>query len=175
MRKPWLIVPQAFVDGPERNLLQLAASLPTPVDNLRYELEGLGVDISTPSQLFTLAEHRGSACYLYHGHKLVQFQQPAQRRTDHPRSIVASVFSGRLYLYANAASFAAEDAKRHPGARVGVEVVEARGSLTQPQKGERHDPTKDIDAFEPYPWHLEVGDVPSGCYWVEARCAHGGM
>ena len=120
MWKPWLIVPEAFVDGPERNLLQLAAALPMPVDDLWYELEGLGLDATTPSDLFKLAEHRGSACYLYHGHKLHLWDQPTQRRADRPRSIVASIFSGRLYLYADAAGFVAEDAKRHPGARVGA-------------------------------------------------------
>ena len=70
MWKPWMIVPEAFVDGPERNLLQLAAALQMPVDDMRYALEGLGLDFFVDRQLFKLAEHLGSACYLYHGHRL---------------------------------------------------------------------------------------------------------
>jgi hypothetical protein len=100
MWKPWLITSVSFVDGPERNLLQLAAALQLAVDDLRYELDGLGLDPGKPADLFKFAQSRGSAVYLYRGHRLYQWDQPTERRTDHPLSIVASVYSGRLYLYA---------------------------------------------------------------------------
>ena len=80
---------EAFSDSPARNLLQLAAALQMPVNDMRYALQGLGLDLSVDRQLLKLAEHLGSACYVYHGHKLHLCDQPTQRRTDHPLSIVA--------------------------------------------------------------------------------------
>ena len=175
MWKPELVVAEAFDESPGRLVRQLSEALSLPRDDIQFALDHLGLDAesSLPRDLFGLAGHFRIACYLYHGRKLMQHHHPDCARHDRP-AIVAAVYSGRLFIYKGAAAFAAEDAKRHPNAAVGAAVVAPRPGVRL-QKGERHEPSRDEDCFEEFPWDLDIAHIPAGCYWVQSRCEHGGI
>ena len=154
---PELIVPEAFTNDKFRVPRQVAVALDRPLNDV---LSRLG-DWQTSSQwskvLIQLAEDLEISCYVYHGNRLIDFQL----RSSHKASLVFSVWSGHVYLYKGAGSYAEEHAKHRT-------LNPRSGPSTSLVKAERHVPAN-VDEFMEFPWALaerDLANVPAGRYWV---------
>ena len=180
LRCPELIVKEAFEEHPLRVTRQIAAATGVTVGEVLETFRVMKAETEwdpslgyTPQDIFEYAKCTEVGAYLYNGGRL---ERAEQRHNKDKTAIVFTVWCDVAYFYKGLGPRARDDAQ---GPRftspesLGPQDPKPR-KLTELTKSVKH-PPKSVEEMEPFPWSLELADVPAGSYWIpsEWTCDHG--
>ena len=117
--------------------------------------------------VFDYAEETKVSVYYYEGARLANAKLC---RNSNGLAIVFASWCGNLYFFKGAGGRARDDLQRTTVAKLQNEKALVQPSQIKPSlaKSVRHLP-KPVESFEPYPWHLDIADVPPGLYWLPSE------
>jgi hypothetical protein len=167
LRCPHLITPEAFESHRFRVQRQIAAVTGMDLDSVIAQLAEALPERPAADQHFTLrdilrfAEHINVSAYFYNGRRLHTVEV---RKNNNKSAIVFACWCRLLYFYKGMGPRARDDAQGRSGKPPRQRESELCKSL-------RHQP-KAVGELQPFPWHLELADVPAGHYWILSVYCH---
>ena len=171
LRCPKLIVAEAFQEKSHlRDPRQIAAATGKSLEQVLQTFDGIFNDTCwrteyyiTRQDIFKYAEETRVSVYYYEGGRLSNAKLCSN---SHELAIVFASVSGHFYFFKGAGGRARDDLQRTTVAKLqNTPAPQANPVLA---KSARHLP-KPVESFEPFPWHLDIADVPAGLYWLPSE------
>ena len=167
-RCPGSVVAEAFQDpSPLRIPSQIANATGTPIDKVLATFDEVlnGAQWRTTGNLklqdvFAYAKETQASAYFYEGGQLREVRQTSNQNKV---ALVFCAWCDILYFFKGAGARGRDDAQRRS-----YSMPKTYAPTHTLAKAAKHPPLP-IEEFTAFPWHMDLGDVPAGLYWLPSE------